>query len=77
MKPTLILFLQILILNVANVVNVVSLYLRKEIKIFENDLDIIYKPLDENTGQFISYKDGTYNYETVDSVKQRFFQKSF
>lgn len=73
MNPTLtlILFLQILILNVVNsVVN--SLDIMNE---NENYLDIIYKPLDENVGQFISYKDGTYHYETVDSVKQRFIEK--
>lgn len=42
----------------------------------EEDVATLYKPLNENVGQFISYKDGSYHYETVDSVKERFFNKN-
>ncbi len=42
----------------------------------EEDVATLYKPLNENVGQFISYKDGSYHYETVDSVKERFFHKN-
>jgi len=60
-----------------------SLYLRggnidahNDIKEIKEDFSTIYKPLNENVGQFISYKDGSYHYETVDSVKEKFFQKN-
>ncbi len=62
------------------IVNVNSLYLRKEVDIVkigenENEIDVIYKPFSENIEQFISYREGKYYYETVDSIEKKFAEK--
>ena len=63
-------------INEINEIKEINEIIKVNNEIKEEDVATLYKPLNENVGQFISYKDGSYHYETVDSVKERFFHKN-